>query len=118
FGFGASEIDDEIREIFLEEVEEEIDGLRNQLPHWRAQPDNMDHVTSIRRSFHTLKGSGRLVGATALGEFSFKIESLLNSVLDRSISASPQVVGLVEHAINTLPQFQSALQDQGAPTAN
>ncbi|MEO7200624.1 MAG: Hpt domain-containing protein, partial [Dokdonella sp.] len=118
FGFGASEIDDEIREIFLEEVEEEIDGLRNQLPHWRAQPDNMEHVTSIRRSFHTLKGSGRLVGATALGEFSFKIESLLNSVLDRSISASPQVVGLVEHAINTLPQFQAALQDQGTPTAN
>ena len=118
FGFGTSEIDDEIREIFLEEVEEEIDGLRNQLPHWRAQPDNMEHVTSIRRSFHTLKGSGRLVGATALGEFSFKIENLLNCVLDRSISPSPQVVGLVEHAIDALPQFQAALQDQGAPTAN
>ena len=32
----------------------------------------------MRRSFHTLKGSGRMVGAQLIGEFAWSIENLLN----------------------------------------
>lgn len=62
----SNEIDDEIRDVFIEEVQEEIDNLRAQLPLWRAKPDDLEQIKPIRRSFHTLKGSGRLVGALAL----------------------------------------------------
>ncbi|MEO5963757.1 MAG: Hpt domain-containing protein, partial [Thermomonas sp.] len=63
-GFDAAgdEIDDEIREIFLEEFEEEIGNLDQMLPLWRRAPENSEQLRSIRRVFHTLKGSGRLVG--------------------------------------------------------
>ena len=72
FEITGDEIDDEIREVFLEEFEEEIDNLDKMLPAWRAAPEDMETLRPIRRVFHTLKGSGRLVGAKTLGEFSWK----------------------------------------------
>ena len=119
-GFEATgdEIDDEIREVFLEEFEEEIGNLDVQLPAWRADPENLELLRPIRRVFHTLKGSGRLVGAKVLGEFSWKIENMLNRVLDGTRAASPAVVAMVDRAFYTLPQLHDALRGQGAPTAD
>ena len=88
FEVTGDEIDDEIREVFLEEFEEEINNLDQMLPPWRAVPEDLEKLRPIRRVFHTLKGSGRLVGAKTLGEFSWKIESMLNRVLDGTRLAS------------------------------
>ncbi|MCS3745515.1 chemosensory pili system protein ChpA (sensor histidine kinase/response regulator) [Xanthomonas arboricola] len=112
-GFGDSDIDDDIRDVFLEEFDEELVNLGQLLPVWRAAPNSPDHLRPIRRVFHTLKGSGRLVGASVLGEFSWKIESMLNRVLDNSRPASPAVVAMVELAYEVLPQLNAALRDQG-----
>ena len=120
-GAAGEEIDDDIREVFIEEVEEEIGNLRQQLPAWSRtldNPDNLDELKAIRRSFHTLKGSGRLVGALALGEFSWKVENMLNRVLDRSIQAGPSVVALVQHAIDAIPVLLGALRGQSGGRAN
>jgi chemosensory pili system protein ChpA (sensor histidine kinase/response regulator) len=111
----SDEVDDEIREVFVEEVQEEIDNLRRQFPAWRAALADLEQLKPIRRSFHTLKGSGRLVGAMALGEFSWKIENMLNRVLDRSIQPGPAVVDVLEHAIAALPPLLAALRGEGAP---
>ena len=118
-GFAHSDdIDDEIREVFLEELEEEINHLGELLPPWRAAPDNAELLRPIRRVFHTLKGSGRLVGAKALGEFSWKVENMLNRVLDGTRPATPAVIGVVDHAFDTLPQLHGALQGKSALTAD
>ncbi len=119
-GFEATgdEIDDEIREVFLEEFAEEIDNLDQLLPLWRADPDNLERLRPIRRVFHTLKGSGRLVGARTLGEFSWKIETLLNRVLEGSRPASAAVVAMVDQAFYTLPQLQATLRGDGVVRAD
>ena len=112
-GFESSDdIDDEIREVFLEELEEEIANLGGMLGPWRAAPDDAEQLRSIRRVFHTLKGSGRLVGAKALGEFSWKIENMLNRVLDGTRAPTPAVVAIVGHAYDTLPSIHSALKGE------
>ncbi|MEA9911250.1 Hpt domain-containing protein [Xanthomonas campestris pv. raphani] len=117
-GFGDSDIDDDIRDVFLEEFDEELVNLGQLLPVWRAAPHSQENLRPIRRVFHTLKGSGRLVGASTLGEFSWKIESMLNRVLDNSRPASPAVVAMVELAYAVLPQFNVALRDQGRISAD
>ena len=111
-GASSEEIDDEIREVFLEEFEEEIDNLDKLLPPWRKSPDNGEYLRPIRRVFHTLKGSGRLVGAKTLGEFSWKVENMLNRVLDGTRAASPAVVSLIENAFDNLPLLRAALQGE------
>ncbi|PZQ16573.1 MAG: hybrid sensor histidine kinase/response regulator [Rhodanobacter denitrificans] len=110
----SDDIDDDIREVFLDEVQDEVDSLQRVLPGWSAQLGDLDAVKTIRRSFHTLKGSGRLVGALTLGEFSWKIENMLNRVLDRTIEPSRAVFALTQSAISTLPDLLAALRGERA----
>ncbi|MGH8172131.1 MAG: Hpt domain-containing protein, partial [Rhodanobacteraceae bacterium] len=120
-GFQSSaveDIDDEIREVFVEEVEEEIANMRRQVPQWKSNIEDLEALKPLRRSFHTLKGSGRLVGALALGEFSWKVENMLNRVLDRTILAGPAAIALVDNAVDALPELLAALRGSGAPAAN
>ena len=117
FQLGTEGIDDDIREIFLEEMQEEIDNLRSAERAWLADPAQLAALTPIRRSFHTLKGSGRLVGASVLGEFAWKVENMLNRVLDATIQPHDGVQALVHGAIDALPQLLVALKGEGAPTA-
>ena len=114
FDLSAEGIDDEIREIFLEEFSEESGNLHEFLAQWKEAPDSAELIRPIRRVFHTLKGSGRLVGAQTLSDFSWKIESLLNRVLDGSRPASDAVISMLEVSISVLPKFYQALLGQTA----
>ena len=113
----AAGIDEDIREVFVEEVGEEIASIREHLPAWKANPEDLETLKSVRRSFHTLKGSGRLVGAVALGEFSWKVENMLNRVLDRTIAPDANAQALVDHALVALPELHAALKGEGTPRA-
>ena len=117
FNANAEGIDDDIREIFLEEMQEEIDNLDSAEKLWLADPAQHVSLVGIRRSFHTLKGSGRLVGAGVLGEFAWKVEDMLNRVLDNTIQPDENVQALVRHAIGALPQLLAALKGEAEPTA-
>ncbi len=108
----SDDIDEEIREVFLEEVQEEVENLGRCLPEWKNAPTDFEKLKPIRRSFHTMKGSGRLVGAMALGEFSWKVENTLNRVLDKSIAPGPAVIALLEHAVAALPFLLAALRGE------
>ncbi len=118
FDSDATDIDDEIREVFLEEFDEEIVNLRQLLPAWRSNPEDLERLRPIRRVFHTLKGSGRLVGAKTLGEFSWRVENMLNRVLDRTREPSHAVEALLELACDALPELNAALRGQGSVTAD
>ncbi len=109
YAFGESSADDDIRDTFLDELVEEIGQLEVQLPLWRQSPDDLERLRSIRRSFHTIKGSGRMVGAKLLGEFAWQVENMLNRVLNGQRPVSAGVMGLVEQAASTLPEFHAAL---------
>ena len=114
----SDDIDEEIREVFLEEVQEEVENLGRGVPTWKKTPGDFELLKPIRRSFHTMKGSGRLVGAMALGEFSWKIEGMLNRVLDKTIQPNEAVLELLDHALAALPQLLAALRGEPAGTAD
>lgn len=97
------EVDDEIRGVFITEMRNEIGSLRRNLPRWRALPTDLDRAIPLRRSFHTLKGGGRLVGAVAIGDFCASIERLLLGVIEGEVSADPPVIDVVSRAVAVLP---------------
>lgn len=107
------DIDDDILEIFIEEAEEVLESIREHLPVWKQDYDNHDALINIRRSFHTLKGSGRLVGAVTIGEFAWSIESMLNRILDGTISVNQSKMALIDDAVEALPAFIAELKGQG-----
>jgi len=109
------EIDEEIFEIFLEEAEEEYENITRLLPIWKNNLENFDSLKEMRRSFHTLKGSGRLVGANDLGEFAWAFESMLNRVIDNTILPTPELLDLVERGRSSLPVLYGLLKDGKRP---
>ncbi|HOV96205.1 MAG TPA: Hpt domain-containing protein, partial [Thermomonas sp.] len=109
----GEEIDDEIREIFLEEFQDEIANLDTLMPAWRIAPEDAERLRPIRRVYHTLKGSGRLVGAKVLGEFAWHVESMMNRVLDGSRPATTAVLSFAGLAHQLLPQLHAALLGEG-----
>jgi len=79
--------DPEMREIFLEEADEVIANARTALAELRQQPADHGQLTVVRRAFHTLKGSARMVGLDDFGEGAWACEQLYNA---RLAEAGPQ----------------------------
>ena len=104
------DIDDDILEIFIEEAEEVLETINENLPVWKQNPEDHDTLSVVRRAFHTLKGSGRLVGATDIGEFAWSLENMLNRVLDNSIQAGSTMMGLLDDAAAALPALIEELR--------
>jgi len=111
----ADELDDEIVEIFLEEAEEEHGNISRLLPKWQNNTDDEESLKDLRRSFHTLKGSGRLVGAADVGEFAWSYEQMLNRLLDRTIEPSAEMFELLAIARDTLPGMLDLFRSGGKP---
>lgn len=109
-------IDDEVREIFIEEADEVLEEMHSLLPEWKKDQGNKEALTTIRRNFHTLKGSGRMVGATDIGELSWSIENMLNRLIDKNIEFTPALMITTEEVANILPsmvkQFASGQKTQ------
>ncbi len=99
----ANDIDDDILDIFVEEAEEELAAINEMMPRWENDTDNFEPLQTVRRSFHTLKGSGRLVGALDIGELAWSIENMLNRVLDQTIPVHADMVGLIHAAADAVP---------------
>src|SRR5450755_4069289 len=71
-------VDPQFVELFIEEAKEEIASIQSSFPQWDQNPMDLESLALMRRSFHTLKGSGRMVGARSIAEFSWSIENLVN----------------------------------------
>ena len=102
--------DPELVEVFIEEAKEEIASIRRNLPVWAADRANSEALISTRRSFHTLKGSGRMVGAQLVGEFAWSIENLLNKIINQTLEPTPSMVAFVMDASSALPQLIEQLE--------
>jgi len=101
----SADLDPEIIEIFIEEATEEIARITELLPRWQANRGDMDTLHDLRRSFHTLKGSGRLVGAVMIGEFAWAFENMLNRVIDNTVEPGNAMFDLLDQAAEALPEL-------------
>jgi chemosensory pili system protein ChpA (sensor histidine kinase/response regulator) len=114
----AEAADPELIALFMEEAREEQARIEKHLPQWDQDPTQEESLISSRRAFHTLKGSGRVVGATELAEFAWSVENLLNRLLDKTLTRSPAILGVLREAVTVLPQLVRHLDEGVAPQAD
>lgn len=75
------EVEDELIEIFLEEVREVVGNGLGAISTLDESPGDLGEQTTLRRAFHTLKGSSRMVGLNKFGEAAWSMEQMLNAWL-------------------------------------
>ncbi|TCP09032.1 Hpt domain-containing protein [Caldimonas thermodepolymerans] len=93
------EEDDEMREVFLEEAREVMANAHQGLRELQRTPDDLEQLTLVRRSFHTLKGSSRMVGLNDFGEAAWACEQLYNAWLADQRPASEDLLGFTGEAL-------------------
>ena len=108
------EDDDEMREVFLEESREVIAEARDALGQLAGEPSNIAQVTRVRRAFHTLKGSARMVGLNAYGEAAWSCEQLYNHWLAGQTSASHDLRTLTGDALDYFAAWTEAIEARDA----
>ncbi|WP_291994872.1 Hpt domain-containing protein [Candidatus Accumulibacter sp. ACC003] len=94
----TEEVDAEILEIFLAEAAEVLASMEQNFQLLKGQPHDVELLTTLRRSVHTLKGSGRMVGLKDLGEAAWAVEQLLNLWLRQEHQVTAAVLDVLEQA--------------------
>ena len=103
------EDDDEMREIFLEEAREVIGNAEHALAALVTSADDLAEMTTVRRAFHTLKGSARMVGLINFGEAAWSCEQLYNRRLADSQPADGELLALTTDVLAYLADWVEAI---------
>ncbi|MCK5359236.1 MAG: Hpt domain-containing protein, partial [Gammaproteobacteria bacterium] len=105
-------------EIFLEEAREIAVTAKDLLENWKSKPSDDASLIDLRRSFHTLKGSGRMSGAVEFGEFSWSFEELLNQIISGKVEPEDRVFAVCEEALDKLPSLLDDLEKHDESNIN
>ncbi len=111
----AEVIDAELLQVFLEEAGGVLAAMSADLAALTDGPADRPALVSVRRGFHTLKGSGRMVGLQALGEIAWGIERLLNQWLEEEDPVTPALLGVLREAHAAFAQWVASLAGGGSP---
>src|SRR5450755_2425237 len=105
------EHDEEMREVFLEEAREVMADAKSACTDLQHSPGDLGMLTTLRRAFHTLKGSSRMVGLKSFGEAAWACERVFNSQLGEQRAAEPP---LIEFTKTVLDQLGAWVEDIAA----
>jgi len=114
------EIDAELLAIFLEEAVDVLATISDNLDQLASAPHDIEALTTIRRSVHTLKGSGRMVGLKDLGETAWELEQTLNLWLRQDQAATPELLGMISDGYDLFSVWVRHLEtgDVAAPDSH
>ncbi|WP_137174855.1 Hpt domain-containing protein [Massilia sp. HP4] len=105
----ADGVDAELLGIFIAEAQEVLAFVVETLPRAADEPGNQETLTLLRRSFHTLKGSSRMVDLEAFGATAAAIERVMNVWLADGRAATADLLALLAHAYAELDAWVAEL---------
>ncbi|HSA71369.1 MAG TPA: hybrid sensor histidine kinase/response regulator [Burkholderiales bacterium] len=106
-------VDAELLQVFLDEADEVLQTIARLVPECREKPHDQEALTTVRRAFHTLKGSGRMVGLMDLGEAAWRVEQVLNIWLEQKRPVNAPLLELVEAASASFAGWIERLRGPG-----
>ncbi len=110
-------IDSELLGIFLGEAEEVLTAIEEHSALSLASPSDVGYLTTMRRGFHTLKGSSRMVGLTQFGEAGWALEQTMNQWLAEERPGEERLYALIDDAVAQMREWVQALQQDPASGA-
>ncbi|GAB4209187.1 MAG: hypothetical protein Fur0019_15750 [Tibeticola sp.] len=105
----SSDEADDLRGIFLEEAQEVIGNGLAAVEELQHSPADLEQLTTLRRAFHTLKGSSRMVGLSEFGEAAWSMEQVLNGWLAEHKPASTDLCELSKKALEAFGAWATAI---------
>ncbi len=101
--------EDDLQNIFLEEAREVVQNGLAAIDELGSHPDDTEELTILRRAFHTLKGSSRMVGLSDFGDAAWSFEQVLNTWLADQRAATPDLLAGTRKALEEFSQWVEAI---------
>ncbi|MET3443217.1 chemosensory pili system protein ChpA (sensor histidine kinase/response regulator) [Variovorax paradoxus] len=101
--------EDDLQNIFLDEAREVVQNGLAAIDELGSHPDDTEELTILRRAFHTLKGSSRMVGLTDFGDAAWSFEQVLNTWLADQRDATPDLLTGTRKALNEFSEWVEAI---------
>ncbi|HEX9301912.1 MAG TPA: Hpt domain-containing protein [Casimicrobiaceae bacterium] len=114
----ATNLDAELLDIYLTEAGEVLDTVAEHRRILEENHGDREALRTVRRQFHTLKGSGRMVGLTELGEIAFEVEKIHNRLLEEERVVTPAVLAMIDVAERSFRQWVAELSRSGRVVAD
>ncbi len=102
--------DAELLDIFLEEAREVVATGLAAVQALHAEPGDLSEQTTLRRAFHTLKGSARMVGLAEFGEAAWAMEQTLNAWLAEEKPMSAPLLQLSGEALQAFGRWADDIE--------
>ncbi len=102
-------IDAELLAIYRREAVDVLATIHQARTALHEQPAHAAGLVTLRRAFHTLKGSGRMVGLLDAGETAYAIERLLDHFIEATYPASDALLGVLDAAAHYFDRLFTAL---------
>lgn len=98
--------------LFLEEAAEQIHILERDILLLEQSP-SLEVLNEIFRAAHTLKGSSRAMGFTAMGELTHAMEDVFDALRKGEISVSTELVNRLFEGLDTLKAMRDQIAEGG-----
>ncbi|NGZ08390.1 MAG: chemotaxis protein CheA [Nitrospira sp. LK70] len=92
----------QFQDAFFEEAAEHLAVVEAGLLELEQHPEDLDLLNKVFRSAHSIKGTAGMFGFHAIGEFTHKMETLLDLLRNRRKAVSPSIADLLLEATDCL----------------
>ncbi|MDH6159526.1 MULTISPECIES: Hpt domain-containing protein [unclassified Janthinobacterium] len=106
----VTELDAQMLDIFISEAREVLAFVDATLALPREQVASGEHLAMLRRSFHTLKGSSRMIGLLRFAEAAGAIERVMNTWLAEARPVSDDLFTLLNYGWYQLSEWVAELE--------
>jgi len=89
---------EKFKEAFREEAVELLNNLESTLLELEENPSNMDTISSVFRTMHTIKGSSAMFGFDEISHFTHEIESIMDLLREGAFVADRTLIDLTLQA--------------------
>jgi two-component system chemotaxis sensor kinase CheA len=105
----------QFQDAFFEESSEHLTTIEDGLLHLEQRPDDLDLLNRIFRAAHSIKGNSGMFGFTAVGQFTHKMETLLDQLRNGKFSVTPEITDILLRSTDQLKILIEAARGGAAP---
>lgn len=96
---------------FVEEAADQLPRLREGINALEQGYADREQINELFRAAHTLKGSSRMLKLTPITALAHSTEELLSALRDETLAITPEIISLLNQAVDDLTDFVSQLAE-------
>lgn len=103
------------RQLYISETQENLDELARRLVELEARPDHKDHIDTVFRLFHSIKGMSGTMGYAPMFELAHEIEELMDRVRRQTRRVVPEVIDALLAGVDRMGRWLGDVEAERLP---